>query len=112
MTSSTNIVAKFEVAFEAFETSNERSTDLYVTHIYDAIANISFPIRDDSVGETHNLMGLIDEDAAYATEYGELFPWPLRPGIYPSDIDTMKDASLEIRKKEAVHKARISYLEI
>ena len=58
MTSSTDIIAKFEVAFEAFETTNERPTDLYVTHIYDAIAKIFYPIRYDSVGATHNLMGL------------------------------------------------------
>ena len=112
MTFSTDIIAKFEAAFQSFEMTNELSTDMYVTQIYDAIANIFYPIRYDSVGATHNLMGLIDEDAAYATEYGELFPWPLRPGIYPSDIDTMKEASLDIQKKEDVHKARISYWEI
>ena len=51
-------------------------------------------------------MGMIDEDAVYATEYGESFPRPSRPDIYASDIDTTKDASLDSRKKEAVHKAR------
>ena len=71
MTSSTDIIAKFEAEFEAFETTDERPTDLYVTQIYDAIAKIFYPIRYDSVGARHNLMGLIDEDAAYATEYGE-----------------------------------------
>ena len=50
MTSSTDIIAKFEVAFEAFETTDERPTDLYVTQIYDAIAKIFYPIRYDSVG--------------------------------------------------------------
>ena len=78
-----------------------------MTQIYNAIANIFYPIRYDSVGATHNLMGLIDEDAAYATEYGELFPRPSRPGVYPRDIDTTKDASLDSQKKEAFHKARI-----
>ena len=112
MTSSTEIIAKFEAAFEAFKTTNERSTDVYVTKIYDAIAKIFYPIRYDSVGATHNLMGLIEEDVAYATEYGESFPRPERPGIYATDIDTMKDASLDSRKKEAVHKARISDWEI
>ena len=95
MTSLTNIIAKFEAAFEAFETTDERPTDLYVTQIYDAIAKIFYPIRYDSVGAMHNLMGLIDEDEAYTTEYGELSPGPLRPGIYASDIDKMKDASLD-----------------
>ena len=47
----------------------------------------------------HNLMGLIEEDAAYATEYVKLFSRPLRPVIYASDINTTKDASLESRKK-------------
>ena len=87
MTSSTDIIAKFEAAFEAFKTTDKRPTDLYVTHIYDAIVKIFYPIRYGSVGATHNLMGLIDEDAAYETEYGESFPRPERPGIYTTDID-------------------------
>ena len=57
-------------------------------------------------------MGLIDKDAAYATEYGESFPRPDRPGIYATDVDTTKDASLNSRNKEAVHKAKISDWEI
>ena len=107
VTSSTDIIAKLEAAFEAFEATDERPTDLYVTHIYDAIAKIFYPIRYYIVGDKHNLMGLIDEDDAYATEYGKSFPRPSCPGIYASDIDTTKDASLDIRKKEAVHKSRI-----
>ena len=95
MTSSTDIIAKFEAAFKAFETTDERPTDMYVTQIYDAISKIINSIRYDSVGATHNLMGMIGEDAAYATEYGELFPRPLRPGIYASDIYTTKDAPLD-----------------
>ena len=95
MTSSTDIISKFEAAFEAYETTVERPTDLYVAQIYDAIAKIFYLIRYDSVGVRHNLMGLIDEDAAYATEYGELFPRPDCPGIYATDIDTTKDASLD-----------------
>ena len=56
--------------------------------------------------------GLINEDAEYATEYGESFPRPLRLDIYASDIDTTKDASIDSRKKEAVHKERIADWEI
>ena len=55
----------------------------------------------------HNLMGMINKDAEYATEYVESFPQPPRPGIYALDIDTTKYASLDIQKKEAVHKAKI-----
>ena len=44
MTFSTGIIAKFKVAFEAFETNDERPTDLYVTQIYDAITKIFYPI--------------------------------------------------------------------
>ena len=67
MTSSTNIIAKFEAAFEALETSDKRPTNLYVIQIYDAIANIFYPIRYNIVGAKQNLMGMIDKDAAYAT---------------------------------------------
>ena len=37
MTYSIDIIAQFEVAFEAFETTDEHPNDLYVTQIYDAI---------------------------------------------------------------------------
>ena len=57
-------------------------------------------------------MGLIHEDATYATEYIKSFPWRARPGIYVSDIDTTKDASLDSQKKESVHKERIADWEI
>ena len=67
MTSSIDIIAKFEAAFEAFETTDERPNDIYVTQIYDDIVKIFYPICYNSVGATHNLMGLINEDATYAT---------------------------------------------
>ena len=74
MTYTTDIIAKFEAAFEAFKTTDERPTDLY-----DVIANIFYHIRYDNVGAKHNLIGLLDEDAAYATEYCESLPiGPLR----------------------------------
>ena len=82
MTSSTNILAKFEAAFEAFKTTYVRPTDLYVTQIYDAISKIFLTVRYDIVWATHNLMGLVDEEVAYASEYGESLPRPSRPGIY------------------------------
>ena len=112
MTSLTNIITKFEASFEAFKTTDERPTDLYVTQIYDAIAKIFYPIWYDIVGATHNLMGLIKRDAAYATENGKSFLCPSRPGIYASDIDTTKHASLDSQKKEAVYKERIADWEI
>ena len=57
-------------------------------------------------------MGLIDEDTAYATEYGESFPRTDSPGIYATDIDTKKDASLDRQKNESVHKAKIADCEL
>ena len=112
MTSSTDIITKFEAAFKSFETTGKRPTGLYVTQIYDAIVKIFYPIRYNSVGATHNLMGMIDKDATYATEYGESFPQPSRPVIYTSDIDKAKDASLGSLKKVSVQKARIADWEI
>ena len=57
MTSSTDIIAKFEAAFKAFKTTNERPTVLYVTQIHYAISKIVYPIRYDIFGDNHNLMG-------------------------------------------------------
>ena len=64
MTFSTDIIAKFEAASEALETTNNRLNNLYVTQIYDVFAKIFHFIHYESVGARHNLMGLIDEDAA------------------------------------------------
>ena len=50
MTSSTDIIAKSDAAFKAFKTTEERPTDLYVTKIYDAIANIFTPSVMPSLG--------------------------------------------------------------
>ena len=83
-----------------------------MTQIYDDISKIFYPMRYDSVGARHNLMELIDKEAAYATNYSKSFPRPARPGIYASDIDTTKDAYLDSRKNEAVHKTRIAEWEI
>ena len=93
MTSTTNIIAKFEAAFKAFETTDERPIDFYVTQIYDAIANIFYPIRYNRVGSRQNLMGLIYKNDAYATEYGKLFPRPEHPGIYASDLKAQSKCS-------------------
>ena len=57
MTSSTDTIVKFEASFEAFETTDDRPTDIYVTQIYDAVVKIFHFIRYDSVGARHNLMG-------------------------------------------------------
>ena len=112
MASSTDIIANFEAAFEAFKTTNERPTNLYVTKIYDAISKIFYPIGYNIVGARHNLMRSINNNTAYTTEYGESFPCPERPVIYASDINTTKDDSLDSRKKEAFHKATIADWEI
>ena len=40
MTSSTKIIAKFEAAFEAFETTDKRPTDLYVTQIVSIVHHL------------------------------------------------------------------------
>ena len=63
MTSSTDIIAKLEAEFEALEMTDERPANLYATQIYDAIAKIFYPIRYNSVGARHNLMGLVGDDA-------------------------------------------------
>ena len=55
---------------------------------------------------------MIDDEATYATEYGESSPRTACLGIYGWDIYTTKDASLEIHKKEDVHKATIDDWEI
>ena len=45
MTSSTDIIAKFEALFEAYETTDDRLTDLCVTQIYVAVVKIFHFIR-------------------------------------------------------------------
>ena len=55
---------------------------------------------------------MIDNNSVYYFEYGRLFSRPALPGIYASDINTTKDASLDSRKKEAAHKGTITNWEI
>ena len=86
MTSSNNIIAKFEAAFEAFKTTDERPTN-FTLHKFMTPSPSFYPILYDSVGDKHNMMGMIDKDAAYATKYGESFPRPVIPGIYASGIE-------------------------
>ena len=50
MTSSTDIIAKFDAAFEAFEMTDERLTDLYVAQIYDTFAKIFTPTATPALG--------------------------------------------------------------
>ena len=50
MTSSADIIAKFEAAFETFEMTHERLTDLYVTQIHDATAKTFTPFVKTALG--------------------------------------------------------------
>ena len=111
MTSLTDIIKKSEAAFKAFETTNKHPTNLYITQIYDAITKIFTPYITTVLVPSTTWWG-------WSTMTPHMLPSmtscsPIRRrGIYASEIDTTKYASLEIRKKESFQKATIANWEI
>jgi hypothetical protein len=62
---------------------------------------LDIPYDEHGAHPRHNLIGIIEPTATYATTWGAAFPMPLRPPAYPVVAD---DAAAGIRKRrEAEH---------
>ena len=68
MTSHTDVVAAFAVALVNFSVNHDRPDDAYVQLVFDTIANILYYLTYNTVKGVHNLMGIIQDAAAYATK--------------------------------------------
>ena len=105
MTSHTDVVAAFAAALVDFPVNHDHPDDMYVQLVFDTIANILYSLTYDTVEGVHNLMGIIQDAAAYATKYTAAFVHPTRPKASDDAIDTNEAVSLASRKAEAIHRA-------
>ena len=108
MTSHTDVVAAFAAALVDFPVNHDRPDDAYVQLVFDTIANILYSLTYDTVEGVHNLMGIIQDSAAYATKYTVAFIHPTRPKAFDDAIDTTEAVSLASRKAEAIHRAKLA----
>ena len=76
MTSHTDVVAEFAAALFDFPVNHDRPDDAYVQLVFDTIANILYSFTYYTVEGVHNLMGLIQDTAAYTMKYTVAFVHP------------------------------------
>ena len=98
MTLHTNIVAAFAAALVDFPVKHDRPDDVYVQLVFDTIANILYSLTYDTVEGVHNLMGTIQDTAAYTMKYTVAFIHPTRTKVFDDTINTNEAVSLASRK--------------
>ena len=98
-------MAKFAHSLDNFEPIFGQPSDSDLTRLREAIPPLLLQIPYNKTGAVHNLIGLIQPEAAYVARYGEAFPEPTRVGAYDKTIDD--DATAVVRARtEAAHKAK------
>ena len=108
MTLHTDVVAAFAAALVDFPVNHDRPDDAYVQLVVDTILTILYSLNYDTVAGVHNLMGLIQDQAAYFTKYAAAFVHPTQPKAFDDSIDTTAAVSLASRKAETIHKAKLA----
>ena len=99
------IVAKFTHSLDNFKPIDGQLSDSDLTRLREAIAPLLLQIPYDETGAVHNLIGLIQPEAAYVSCYGEAFPELTRVEAYDKNIDDDNTAVVRARSK-AAHKAK------
>ena len=112
MTTVEDIRARFNATRENFEIEDGQPTEPYVTKIEEAIGGILFGIRYDAEKAKHNLIGLVISDEEYTGRYTDSFVRPERPKAYDDEIDVTSTITAEIRRAEAVWRAKIADWEL
>ena len=98
------IVSKFSVALDNFESITDQPSESDLTRLREAIAPLLLQIPYDEMGGVHNLIGIVRAKPAYLKRYGEALPEPTRVGAYDLEIDDNATAVVRARL-EAAHKA-------
>ena len=106
MTTPSELTAKFVEAFEAFDVKTEQSTDAYINSIFELLGQLLYVVEYDKAETTHNLIGIIQDDATYSAKYGSSFVRPKRLKIFDATIDTTSAVTIKTRKAEAEHAAK------
>ena len=99
------IVAKFAHYLDNFEPIDGQTYDSDLTRIREAIAHLLLHIPYDETGAIHNLICLIQLEAAYVARYDAAFPESTRVGTYDPSIDDASTDVVRVRT-EAAHKAK------
>ena len=108
MTTPSELTAKFVEAFEAFDVKTEQPTDAYINSIFESLGHLLYVVEYDEAETTHNLIGIIEDNATYSAKYGASFVRPKRPKIFDATIDTTSAVAIKTRKAEAEHAAKRS----
>ena len=70
------------------------------------IGGVVYSLRYDIEKGEDNLIGIIIEDPEYVKKFGRSFRRPTRPAVYDHKLKGEK-VTIDVRKAEAVHKAKI-----
>jgi len=107
------ITALFAEAAIAFTPITGNPTDDDLTALREILTPLLFDIPYDEAGPLvgppfmHNLIGLIEPEAAYIAEWNEAFPRPAKPPAYDPNIAA--DATAVIRNRmEAAHAVKLA----
>ena len=79
----------------------EQPTDAYINDIFESLGQLLYVVEYDEVNATHNLIGIIQDNAAYTAKYGASFVRPTRPKVFDATIDTTSAITIKMRKAEA-----------
>ena len=99
------IVALFAHSLDNFDPIDRQPSDTNLTRLQEAVTFLLLQIPYDETLAVHNLIGLIQTEAAYVARYGKAFPKPTRVGAYDANIDNNATAVVRARSKVA-HKAK------
>lgn len=106
MTSVDECRARFDAARATFEVQEGQPTETYITMIVETIGAVLYTIRYDVEKGKDNLIAIIIEDPEYVKKFGRSFRRPTRPAVYDDKLKGEK-VTIDVRKAEAVHKAKI-----
>ena len=99
------IVEKFANSLKHLELIDGQPSDTDLTRIREIVAPLLLQILYEETVDVHNLIGLIQLEAAYTMRYCAAFLEPTRVGAYDAAIDDYATAVVRART-EAAHKAK------
>ena len=99
------IVTKFAHSLDNFKPTFGQPYDSDLTRLREAVAPLLLQILYDETGVVHNLIGLIQPEAAYVARYSAALTEPTRVRRYDKSIDN-EETSVVRARTEAAHKAK------
>ena len=107
MTSVDEFHARFDAFREIFEVLQEgQPTKKHITMIVETVGRVLYTLCCDVEKGKGNLIGIIIDDPEYVEKFGHSLRRPTCPRVYETKLKGEK-VTVEIRKVEVVHKAKI-----